>query len=81
MDKRITDMFGDRRRLVEASVSLVLLISIIVQYGSRAPRVIIVMAFLLSVALILVQLPFLAGFYGVRRFRPPLVALLAALPF
>jgi len=81
MGKRFRELFSNRRRRVEAAITLVLLGVIIVQYGSLAPRVIIVMAFLLSLALVLVQLPFLAGFYGMRRFRPPLVALLAALPF
>jgi len=81
-------MTGSRRGLLKENkrvielVGTVVLISIIVrQYGSLAPRVIIVLSFLLSIALVLVQLSFLAGFYGSRRFRPALVVLIAVLPF
>lgn len=71
----------DRKRIFELAGTIVLLSVIVWQYGSLAPRVIIVLSFLLSVALVLVQLPFLAGFYGSRRFRPALVVLIVVLPF
>ena len=71
----------DKRRVVELAATLVLAGVIVWRYGSLAPRVIIVLSFLLSIALVLVQLPFLAGFYGSRRFRPVLVVLIVALPF
>lgn len=71
----------DKKRIVELAATLVLAGIIVWQYGSLAPRVIIVLSFLLSIALVLVQLPFLAGFYGSRRFRPALVIFLAVLPF
>jgi len=71
----------DRRWRFELAGTLILVCVVVWQYGSLAPRVIIVLSFLLSLALVLVQLPFLAGFYGVRHFRPKLVALIVALPF
>ena len=71
----------DKRRVIELAATLVLAGVIVWRYGSLAPRVIIVLSFLLSIALVLVQLPFLAGFYGSRRFRPVLVVLIVALPF
>lgn len=71
----------DKKRIVELAATLVLAGVIVWQYGGLAPRVIIVLSFLLSIALVLVQLPFLAGFYGSRRFRPALVVFLAVLPF
>ncbi|MEK6744748.1 MAG: hypothetical protein AABZ15_14125 [Nitrospirota bacterium] len=71
----------DRKRTIELAATLVLAGIIVWQYGSLAPRVIIVLSFLLSIVLVLVQLPFLAGFYGSRRFRPALVVFLAVLPF
>jgi hypothetical protein len=71
----------ERRRLVELAATLVLAGVIVWQYGSRAPRIIIVLSFLLSLSVVLVQLPFLAGFYGRRHFRPVLVVLIVALPF
>jgi len=70
-----------RKMAIELAGTLFLAGVIIWQYGSLAPRIIIVLSFLLSLALILVQLPFLAGFYGLRRFRPTLVVLIAVLPF
>jgi hypothetical protein len=70
-----------RRRCLELAGTLFLVGVIVCQYGSLAPRVIIVLSFLLSLALILVQLPFLAGFYGIRHFRPTLVVLSVVLPF
>ena len=71
----------DKKRIVELAATLVLAGVIVWQYGRLAPRIIIVLSFLLSVALVLVQLPFLAGFYGRRRFKPALVVLIVALPF
>ena len=71
----------DKKRILELAATLLLTGAIVWQYGSLAPRVIIVLSFLLSIALVLVQLPFLAGFYGSRRFRPALVVFLAVLPF
>ena len=70
----------DRKRIVELIATLVLAGVIVWQYGSLAPRVIIVLSFFLSLVVALLQLPFLAGYYGVRRFRPALVVLLIALP-
>jgi len=71
----------DKKRIFELAGTIVLISIIVWQYGSLAPRVIIVLSFLLSIALVLVQLPFLAGFYGSRRFRPALVVLIVVLPF
>ena len=71
----------DNRRVIELAATLVLAGVIVWQYGSLAPRVIIVLSFLLSLAVAFVQLPFLAGFYGRRRFRPALVILIVVLPF
>ena len=71
----------DKKKAVVLAAALVFAGIIIWQYGSLAPRAIIVLSFLLSIALVLVQLPFLAGFYGSRRFRPALIAFLAVLPF
>lgn len=71
----------DKKRIIGLAATLLLAGVIVWQYGSRAPRVIIVLSFLLSVVVLLVQLPFLAGFYGSRRFRPALVVLIVALPF
>ena len=71
----------DKRRVVELAATLVLAGVIVWQYGSLAPRVIIVLSFLLSLAVAFVQLPFLAGFYGRGRFRPALVILIVVLPF
>jgi mannose-6-phosphate isomerase-like protein (cupin superfamily) len=70
-----------RRGCLELAGTLFLIGVIVWQYGSLAPRVIIVLSFLLSLALILVQLPFLAGHYGIRHFRPSLVVLIVVLPF
>jgi len=70
-----------RRRAIELVGTLVLAGIIVWQYGGLAPRVIIVLSFLLSLFLVLVQLPFLAGFYGMRRFRPVLVVSIMVLPF
>jgi len=70
----------DRKRIVELIATLVLAGVIVWQYGSLAPRVIIVLSFFLSLVVALLQLPFLAGYYGVHRFRPALVVLLIALP-
>jgi len=81
MNKYFRKLFKDKRRTVEAGATLVLVIAIVWQYGSLAPRVIVVLSFLLSLALILVQLPFMVGFYGIHRFRPALVVLIAVLPF
>jgi len=75
------DWLKDKRKIVELAATLVLAGVIVWQYGSLAPRVIIVLSFLLSIALVLVQLPFLAGFYGRRHFRPALVVLIVVLPF
>ena len=71
----------DKRRVIELAATLVLAGVIVWQYGSLAPRVIIVLSFLLSLAVAFVQLPFLAGFYGRGRFRPALVILIVVLPF
>jgi Mn2+/Fe2+ NRAMP family transporter len=71
----------DKRRTVELAGTLVLAGVVVWQYGSLAPRVIIVLSFLLSLAVAFIQLPFLAGFYGRRRFRPSLVVLIVILPF
>lgn len=71
----------DNKRAVEIAATLALAGVIVWQYGGLAPRVIIVLSFLLSVAVAFIQLPFLAGFYGRRRFRPLLVVLIAVLPF
>lgn len=71
----------DKKRVVELAATLVLAGVIVWQYGSLAPRVIIVLSFLLSVAVAFIQLPFLAGFYGSRRFRPALIILIVVLPF
>lgn len=75
------DWMKDTRRIVEFAATLVIAGVIVWQYGSLAPRVIIVLSFLLSLAVAFIQLPFLAGFYGRRRFRPPLVVLIVVLPF
>jgi hypothetical protein len=71
----------DRRRILELAGTLVLAGVIVWQYGSLAPRVIIVLSFLLSLAVAFIQLPFLTGFYGRRRFKPGLVVLIIVLPF
>jgi hypothetical protein len=76
-----TDRLKNKKRIIELVATLVLAGVIVRQYGSLAPRVIIVLSFILSLLVALVQLPFLAGYYGVRRFRPALVVLLVALPF
>ncbi len=70
-----------RRRAIELVITLVLIGAVVWQYGGLAPRVIIVLSYLLSLLIVLVQMPFLAGFYGIRRFRPVLVMVLIALPF
>jgi len=70
-----------RRQRLELAGTLFLAGVIVWQYGSLAPRVIIVLSFLLSLALLLFQLPFLAGFYGIRHFRPTLIILIVVLPF
>jgi hypothetical protein len=76
------DRLKDRKkRMVELIATLVLAGVVVWQYGSFAPRVIIVLSFFLSLIVALLQLPFLAGYYGIRRFRPALVILLVALPF
>jgi mannose-6-phosphate isomerase-like protein (cupin superfamily) len=80
MDTWFKELFRDRRRIVEAGVTLALVGVIIWQYGSLAPRVIIVLSFLLSLYVALLQLPFLAGFLGVRSFRLSTVAIVAVLP-
>ena len=66
--------------LILSAATLVLAGVIVWQYGGLAPRVIIVLSFLLSLAVAFVQLPFLAGFYGRRHFRLPLVVLIVVLP-
>jgi hypothetical protein len=71
----------DKRRILELAGTLTLAGVIFWQYGSLAPRVIIVLSFLLSLAVAFIQLPFLMGFYGHRRFKPSLVVLIAVLPF
>jgi len=71
----------DNKRVIEIAATLILAGIIVWQYGSRAPRVIIVLSFLLSLAVVLVQLPFLMGFYGRRRIKPALGILLVVLPF
>ena len=71
----------DKKRIVELAATLVLAGVIVWQYGGLAPRVIIVLSFLLSIAVAFIQLPFLAGFYGSRRFRPALVIVIVVLPF
>lgn len=70
-----------RRRFLELTGTLFLAGVIVWQYGSLAPRVIIVISFLLSLGVILVQLPFMAGSYGVHHFRPTLIVLIVVLPF
>jgi len=70
-----------RRRRLELAGTLFLVGVIVLQYGGLAPRVIIVLSFLLSLGLILVQLPFLAGHYGIRHFRPSRVVFIVVLPF
>jgi mannose-6-phosphate isomerase-like protein (cupin superfamily) len=76
-----TERLKDRKRIIELIAMLVLAGIIVWQYGSLAPRVIIVLSFFLSLVVALLQLPFLAGYYGIRRFRPALIVLLSALPF
>jgi Mn2+/Fe2+ NRAMP family transporter len=71
----------DKIRIIEFAGTLVLAGVIVWQYGSLAPRVIIVLSFLLSLAVAFIQLPFLAGFYGRRHFKPALVVLIVVLPF
>lgn len=71
----------NRKRLFELAGTIVLISVIVWQYESLAPRIIIVLSFLSSLAVALVQLPFLAGFYGRRHFRPELVVLIIVLPF
>jgi mannose-6-phosphate isomerase-like protein (cupin superfamily) len=70
-----------RRRCLELAGTLFVICVIVWQYGSLAPRVIIVLSFLLSLALLLVQLPFLAGFYRIHHFRSTLFVLIIVLPF
>lgn len=70
-----------KRRIYELAGTIALISVIIWRYGGLAPRVIIVLSFLLSLAVALVQLPFLAGFYGRRHFKPALIVLIVALPF
>jgi len=72
--------FKDKRRVVEAGITLVLLSVIVWQYGTLAPRVIIVLSFWLSLSVALMQMPFLAGYLGVRHFRPLIIATVALLP-
>lgn len=76
-----TSWLKDKRRIVELAATLVLAGVIVWQYGSLAPRVIIVLSFLLSLAIVFVQLPFMAGFYGRRHFKPALVVIILVLPF
>jgi hypothetical protein len=71
----------ERRRVVELAGTLALAGVIVWQYGALAPRIIIVLSYWLSMVVVLIQLPFLAGFYGLRRIRPVLVVTLVALPF
>ena len=71
----------DNKRAVELAATLALAGIVVWQYGGLAPRVIIVLSFLLSVAVAFIQLPFLAGFYGFRRFSPALVVVIIVLPF
>jgi mannose-6-phosphate isomerase-like protein (cupin superfamily) len=80
MDTWFKELFKDRRRRIESGVTLALLIGIVWQYGSLAPRVIIVLSFWLSLYVALMQLPFLAGFLGARRFKPLTIAIVAVLP-
>jgi len=75
------DWLKERKKAVELVGTIVLIMVLIWQYGDRAPRAIIVLSFLLSIALVLVQLPFLAGFYGRRHFKPALVVFIVVLPF
>jgi hypothetical protein len=70
-----------RRRAVELGATLVLAGVIAWQYGALAPQVIIVLSFLLSLFVLLIQMPFLAGFYGIGRFRPLLIVAVLSLPF
>ena len=76
-----TGWLKDKKRSFELAATLALAGIVVWQYGSLAPRVIIVLSFLLSLAVAFIQLPFLVGFYGRRRFRLPLVVLVAVLPF
>ena len=78
---RGTDRSKSRNRTIELAVTLVLAGIVVWHYRSRAPQAIIVLSFLLSLVILLLQLPFLAGYYGIRRFRPALVVPLIALPF
>ena len=71
----------DKKRIFELAATLILAGVIVWQYGSLAPRVIIVLSFLLSLAVAFIQLPFLAGFYGRSRFKPLLVVFIVVLPF
>lgn len=71
----------NKKKVFELAGTIVLIGVIVWRYGGLAPRVIIVLSFLLSIAVAFIQLPFLAGFYGRRRFRPALVVLIVALPF
>lgn len=76
-----TGRLKDRKKIIELIAMLVLVAVIVRHYGSRAPQAIIVLFFILSLFAALVQLPFLAGYYGIRRFKPALLTLLIALPF
>lgn len=78
---RGTDRSKSRIRIIELAATLVLAGIVVWHYRSRAPQAIIVISFLLSLIILLLQLPFLAGYYGIRRFRPALVVPLIVLPF
>jgi hypothetical protein len=70
-----------RRRAIELAGTLALAGVIAWQYGVLAPQVIIVLSFLLSLLVLLVQMPFMIGFYGIGRFRPLLIVAVLSLPF
>lgn len=70
-----------RRRAIELAIGLAVIGVIAAEYGALAPQVIIVLSWWLSLFVVLVQLPFLVGLFGIRRFRPAQVAALLALPF
>lgn len=71
----------DKKRFIELAATLFLAGIIVWQYGDRAPRVIIVLSFLLSLVVAFIQLPFLAGFYGSRHFKLSLIIIIVVLPF
>jgi hypothetical protein len=70
-----------KRRAAESAAALAIIGVVVWQYGGLAPQVIIVLSFLLSLFVLLVQMPFMIGFYGIGRFRPLLVVAVLSLPF